>query len=742
MLAACDPNYTALAHPCDYFSGIFRLRYHSWALRDFGHLRSWSSICKRYVVCALFLLCASGIASSGQASPAATLDQYQPGPRPEDGFALSGAQPGPHLHFAAALHLDYARDPLVYENVAGEPSSSRVSLVSDQLRAQGAFSLGLLDAALLYLVVPVDLWMQGDKLGPQPTATGFGAGDLLLGGRLALHRGKIAAVALQVGVTAPTGKAGAAERPGVAGEAGVTGHPEITSEILAGPLSVLINVGVLMRKDSQFAGTRFTNALTFGTGVSVPIVRERLRALAEVHGASPLDDVGRRGGSPLEALLGIKLMPATGLSFGLAGGAGLLRGYGSPSMRAVLMLGYSSASEAGRSSEQRPPPPPPEPPPEPAPVTAVAVEEPVPVEPEDRDHDGVSDAEDDCPLAPGPIDRAGCPRFLHYDEHSGEIAFEPALRFTGDAKGLQPNSASELEELIALLAANPAIKLRIEAHVQRDGDAHRATRHSVQHAAVAARWLIEHGVAVNRLEAVGCGDNRPIAPEHSSQRAKNERVVAYVIHPLPETGLRSSLGCTAVEIAPRPEPAPAVLKEPEPRAPEPAPKKPEPAPAPTPPPPKAPPVTSAPLTLVPPTSGEAYRVDLAAGRIELLKPIRFDEGTAVISARSVPYVVEIAASLRANPRLRVAVESHVAADGGAQASLALSQERARAVRKRLADNGVAPERIKAYGCGENRPIAPANVPWGRKKNDRVELPLLDPAPSTGVHSTEGCSLSE
>ncbi|MFI5309401.1 MAG: OmpA family protein, partial [Polyangiales bacterium] len=211
-----------------------------------------------------------------------------------------------------------------------------------------------------------------------------------------------------------------------------------------------------------------------------------------------------------------------------------------------------------------------------------------------------------------------------------------------------------------------------------------------------------------------------------------DRVELYQVRPLPPAGLRSSFGCTEVSPPPPPK-APAL-----------------PPPAPPPPPPKAePPPSRAPAALPAPAplpaatpKFDSHVLDLAAGRIELQKPIRFDEDGSVIAEHSHVVITEVAATLAANPAMKIAIESHAAVDGGADASLALSRKRAAEVRKQLADQGVAPARLKAYGCGESRPIAPANVPWGRKKNDRVELYVLDPAPAAGVHSEEGCSPSE
>ena len=139
---------------------------------------------------------------------------------------------------------------------------------------------------------------------------------------------------------------------------------------------------------------------------------------------------------------------------------------------------------------------------------------------------------------------------------------------------------------------------------------------------------------------------------------------------------------------------------------------------------------------------ENHRVDLKAGRIELLKPIHFDEHEAGIEARSVDIIHEIAATLRANPNMRVAITVHVAAQGDPAANLALTKKRAASVRNSFVQAGVTLERVKAYGCGDAHPIAPNIVPWGRKKNERVEIQVLDPAPASGVPSFDGCAVTQ
>ena len=230
-----------------------------------------------------------------------------------------------------------------------------MALVSDQMTTQLALALGLYDVAMISMVWPVNVLMEGSALGDQPTATGFGSGDLRISGRLALYRSPLAAAAVQLTGSVGTAEAGDAGRPGVAGDDGATLEPELLGQVQAGPLLLMANVGTRFRKDVAFAGVRFTDVLTFGVGAALPVVPDLLRAHLEVQGLSPLDDIGNRGGTPLQALLGLKLTPFAGFTFGLAGGAGILRGYGSPDMRGVFMVGYENAlAGGGRGSANEP----------------------------------------------------------------------------------------------------------------------------------------------------------------------------------------------------------------------------------------------------------------------------------------------------------------------------------------------------------------------------------------------------
>ena len=654
------------------------------------------------------------------------MNRFVPAAHPRDGFSLSRGDVGGHLGWSGSLHLDYANDPLVYESSVGDSDSEGVALVSDQLTSHFAGTLGLFEIVELAVDVPLHLVMNGEELGSQPTATGFGAGDLRLAAMFAVHRSKLATVGFSTAITLGTGEAGD-DRPGVAGDAGATFAPAVHTAINLGMVSLLAEFGARWRSDAAFDGVRFTDVLLFGLGLEARIVPDLLRGYLEARGESPLDDVGDRATTPLGALLGGKLTLPIGLTLGAAGGMGITRGYGSPDLRAVLSVAYARDGEpqsAIKSKHKRAPEP--EPLPE-EPTTPAQKLEATPAEMAftvdeasiDSDGDAIADLEDRCPEVPGLADDSGCSRLLSYDPETGGVTLLRPISFAGSK--LQPNKSPVLEDIVALLRANPKKRLRLESHALQPGGNESAIERTVERATALGEWLVAQGIAVKQLELMGCGDRRPIAPARGSQRFKNERMELWVIDPLPHSGLRSSFGCVAHTL-PGQEPAPSTP------APQPAPVAPKPvAPASA--------VTAAPPPVVPLAVGGAVT---AASVLA----VRFEDGGAEIKGKATAQLDELAATLRANPKMKVALISHTAEEPDAEKTLELSRARAATIKAELTKRGAKADQVRALGCGQARPVAPNNVPWGRKKNDRLEVLVLDPASNADVHSPEGCMASE
>lgn len=77
--------------------------------------------------------------------------------------------------------------------------------------------------------------------------------------------------------------------------------------------------------------------------------------------------------------------------------------------------------------------------------------------------------------------------------------------------------------------------------------------------------------------------------------------------------------------------------------------------------------------------------------------------------------------LRADAKLRVALEGHTDERGGREYSLGLGQKRADAVRKALSRMGVADSQMEAVSFGRDKPLAKSYTEADMQENRRVEI---------------------
>ncbi|MDB4974919.1 MAG: OmpA/MotB domain protein [Myxococcaceae bacterium] len=115
-------------------------------------------------------------------------------------------------------------------------------------------------------------------------------------------------------------------------------------------------------------------------------------------------------------------------------------------------------------------------------------------------------------------------------------------------------------------------------------------------------------------------------------------------------------------------------------------------------------------------------VKLTPRRIVLGKPIQFSGESAVISEASQSLLGEVAELLSTHPQLaNIEVAGHLDDAPGEAAALALSEQRAEAVRAWLVRAGIASERLTAKGYGSTRPVVPNITMKNRARNRRIEL---------------------
>lgn len=152
---------------------------------------------------------------------------------------------------------------------------------------------------------------------------------------------------------------------------------------------------------------------------------------------------------------------------------------------------------------------------------------------QDRDHDGVPNDVDACPDEAGKPDpdpkKNGCPKaFLQ----GGTIKIVDQVRFKNASAEIVPGPDSEgvLQAVVTVLKAHPEVKkVRVEGHTDDKGLPASNKTLSQARAASVVKWLTEHGIAADRLDAVGYGDERPLEPNKDDEsRSKNRRVEFHV----------------------------------------------------------------------------------------------------------------------------------------------------------------------------------------------------------------------
>ncbi len=146
---------------------------------------------------------------------------------------------------------------------------------------------------------------------------------------------------------------------------------------------------------------------------------------------------------------------------------------------------------------------------------------------DDADKDGVLDAVDACPHDPGPPNpdktKNGCP-LVRID--GGMIRVLEQVHFQTGSAVILADSFPLLQKVADIFKSQPAIKrVSIDGHTDNRGGAGMNKTLSQNRANSVMKWLVEHGVEKERLEAHGYGLERPVQSNDTDDgRAANRRV--------------------------------------------------------------------------------------------------------------------------------------------------------------------------------------------------------------------------
>jgi OmpA-OmpF porin, OOP family len=112
-----------------------------------------------------------------------------------------------------------------------------------------------------------------------------------------------------------------------------------------------------------------------------------------------------------------------------------------------------------------------------------------------------------------------------------EIKLKENVDFETDSAKLLPSSTPLLDEVVTVMKEHPDIEhVRVGGHTDSTGDKAHNLKLSDDRAASVKQYLVDHGIAADRLASKGYGETRPIADNKTEEgRAQNRRVDIHIL---------------------------------------------------------------------------------------------------------------------------------------------------------------------------------------------------------------------
>ncbi len=399
--------------------------------------------------------------------------------------------------FRGGTLLMYEYDPLVYRTGGADAGAA----VADRFTTDLGLSWDLSPELALHAYFPAALQWGADSV---EAANGIGAGDIDVGGHLAVFHGDTVGLALRGDVRFPS------STPNMfLGERAVRGSAGPDLSLGIGPVDVIAGAAVEGRQavdtfDDLVVGTEISG----DAAVNLHVIPDRLALHVAAVGRGQIAKSASAGATPFEAMLGAQVWPAKWLQVDLGVGHGLTSGYGSTGFRAFLGLTFvynpqPRAAEDVTEVDVAPPPPPYT---EPIPCMAAPTPPPPP------------------PVEPPPAAPAW---------NAGELAkvvkdrivIRDPIQFDLGTANILPGSQPVLQAVARTLKDHPEIlQVVIEGHASDEGPYDANYELSMQRAATIYKLLVEAGIDAQRLSIRALGK---VVPK-SSNPAENRRVEFHI----------------------------------------------------------------------------------------------------------------------------------------------------------------------------------------------------------------------
>src|SRR5690606_22969275 len=101
------------------------------------------------------------------------------------------------------------------------------------------------------------------------------------------------------------------------------------------------------------------------------------------------------------------------------------------------------------------------------------------------------------------------------------------IEFDTGRATLRPSSHPRLDRVVEYLKHKPRARIRVAGYTDNVGNPRRNKALSEQRAQAVREYLVTHGIEAGRIEAVGYGDENPIASNDTEVgRQQNRRIEA------------------------------------------------------------------------------------------------------------------------------------------------------------------------------------------------------------------------
>ncbi len=307
---------------------------------------------KKSLVATLLLVAFLGFGSRAHAlTTSFSVNTFQPTVDDSEYFTIYGSPTMLQRNFHVGFYLDYAHNPYEF----GNANFTRISgIVNHLLTGNIVGSYAAFDWMEVGLVIPIHFWEGISGTPPFGNQNNFDLGDVNLVLKFRLldrekHHVGISILPFMVFPTS-TGASNFLGNGSFAGGAKVVFDGRIKDRV-----SLALNVGYLARDAVvDIGGNKLDDQLLLGLGVSIDILKNKLKLIGEAEMGTVVTDFFSRRTTPAEARVGFRYTWANNHDINVGGGFGLSNGIGSPDFR--IFAGYTYTKRPIAEAAVPPPP--------------------------------------------------------------------------------------------------------------------------------------------------------------------------------------------------------------------------------------------------------------------------------------------------------------------------------------------------------------------------------------------------